>query len=62
MNTTICFKYIKIGSLLFWNISQQCRKQSRWAGEQDSAGVLKDMNSWTMVLETSMPLEEDQEE
>lgn len=32
MNTTICFKYIKIGSVLFWNISQQCRKQSRWAG------------------------------
>lgn len=32
------------------------------AGEQDSAVVLKDMNSWTMVLETSMPLEKDQEE
>lgn len=61
MNTTICFKYIKIRSpACYFETSVNSVENS--AGEQDSAGVLKDMNSWTMVLETSMPLEEDQEE
>lgn len=59
MNTTICFKYTKLEACYFETSVNSVENR---AGEQDSAGVLKDMNSWTMVLETSMPLEEDQEE